>query len=524
MNQNKPVVSARAKWLKRLRNMHKWPGILMAVFLILFSVSGIVLNHRNWFSAVDVSRHLLPPGYQFDNWNLAAVKGAEELTPNDYVVYGNIGAWLTNDSLNRFIDLNQGFPKGVDNRKIEAMLYTANGELLAGTLFGLYRYDGNNWIKINLPQPDIRITDLAEADDEVLILTRSHLITTNNFSEFKTITLPAAENYDNKVTLFRTLWTLHSGELFGHWGKIIVDFLGLGLIFLSITGVLHWLFPKWIKQLKKKGNPIDKQKKAMQFNLKWHNKVGYTLAGFLVITAITGIFLRPPLLIAIANSKVGKVPFSVLDNDNAWNDKLRRIIYIDEQQKYLVSTSDGFVVFDKQFEKPAKVVQPQPPVSVMGCTVLEWLPDKNNTLLVGSFSGLFEWDFETGTITNAISQQPHQELKRRGSPISANMVSGYIKTSAAEFMIDYNKGLRNMNNNQLVPVMPMGIKDATPMSLWNVGLEVHTGRIFEHLLGPFYILFIPLMGIMLLMLLISGFFIWWLAYRNKKKHLNNNIL
>lgn len=516
MLHKQPIPSAKIKWLKKFRALHKWPGILLAIFLILFSLSGIVMNHRNWFSALDVSRNLLPPGYQLKNWNLAAVKGAKEITPTDYVLFGNVGVWLTNDSLNRFIDLNKGFPKGIDNRKIEAMLLTSKGELLAGTLFGMYRYDGNNWTKVLLPEPNIRITDLTEANGEILILTRSHLITTRNLSEFKTVTLPASLNDDNKVSLFRTLWTLHSGELFGYWGKIIVDMLGLGLIFLSITGILHWLFPKWIKHRKKKNTAVEKPRKAMIKNLKLHNKAGYFMVGFLIISAITGMFLRPPLLIAIASTKVDKIPFTVLDNPNMWHDKLRRIIYLEDKSSYVISTSDGFFAFDDLFTKPASRILPQPPVSVMGCTVLEKHPDKDQTLLVGSFSGLYDWNYETETITNTITTQPYVESKRTGSPLSANMISGYIKTSRSEFIVDYNQGVKSLSKNQPSPIMPAGIAESTPLSLWNVALEIHTGRIFEHLLGTFYILYIPLTGLTLLMVLLSGFFVWWLAHRKKK--------
>jgi uncharacterized iron-regulated membrane protein len=54
------------------------------------------------------------------------------------------------------------------------------------------------------------------------------------------------------------------------------------------------------------------------------------------------------------------------------------------------------------------------------------------------------------------------------------------------------------------------------MSLWNVALELHTGRVFEHLIGPFYILIVPLAGICILLVLISGFLLWWKVYRKKK--------
>jgi len=59
------------------------------------------------------------------------------------------------------------------------------------------------------------------------------------------------------------------------------------------------------------------------------------------------------------------------------------------------------------------------------------------------------------------------------------------------------------------------IRKASPMSLWNVALELHTGRVFEHLIGPFYILIVPIAGICILIVLISGFLLWWKVYRKK---------
>jgi hypothetical protein len=42
------------------------------------------------------------------------------------------------------------------------------------------------------------------------------------------------------------------------------------------------------------------------------------------------MFLRPPLLITIANARVGKIPWSVLDTPNPWEDKLRAVIFDEE--------------------------------------------------------------------------------------------------------------------------------------------------------------------------------------------------
>jgi uncharacterized iron-regulated membrane protein len=54
------------------------------------------------------------------------------------------------------------------------------------------------------------------------------------------------------------------------------------------------------------------------------------------------------------------------------------------------------------------------------------------------------------------------------------------------------------------------ILEKSPISLWNVKLEIHTGRIFQSLVGDYYILIVPLVGLFSLVILITGFLVWWL--------------
>jgi len=101
-----------------LRKYHKWIGIVFTLFIVLFSVSGIILNHRELLSGVDVNRKLLPAQYEYNNWNNAAVKSTLKVSNDSILIYGNIGIWLTDSVQSRFTDFNNGFPKGIDNRKI----------------------------------------------------------------------------------------------------------------------------------------------------------------------------------------------------------------------------------------------------------------------------------------------------------------------------------------------------------------------------------------------------------------------
>lgn len=153
-----PIQPKKDLLLKWFKKYHKWPGLIFALFILLFSVSGIIMNHRSLFSFVDVNRKWLPGNYEYNNWNMAAVKSAVKLPDDSLLVFGNVGIWKTDSSFSTFRDFNKGFPNGIDNRKIYSLLHTHNHRLIAGTLFGLFEYN-NGWEKINIPVKAITITD-----------------------------------------------------------------------------------------------------------------------------------------------------------------------------------------------------------------------------------------------------------------------------------------------------------------------------------------------------------------------------
>lgn len=499
--------------LKLLKKLHKWPAIIIAFIAILFAFSGIVMNHRGIFSSVDVSRNLLPKNYRYENWNLAAVRGSVDIDSTTSLMYGNIGVWKTTDDFMTFEDFNQGFPKGIDNRKIYSVVQFKNN-LFAGTQLGLYRREpGYDWQKIELKTED-RIADLSLKGDTLLVLTRNYLLKSADGNTFEIVQLPAPVGYVRKTGLFETFWQLHSGELWGITGKLIVDLLGIVTIFLSVTGLLHFFFPKIINRRKKKLKETQGLISVKKTNLHWHNVVGYIFVAFLIINTFSGMHLRPPLLIAIADKKVGIIPGTHLDNPNPWYDKLRRILWIEETKQYIFSTSEGFFMAGESLTQSLKPPVAQPPVSVMGCNVFQH-PD-SGLFLVGSFSGLYLWDIVSGNSFDIVQKQPYEETQGMQSPIGANMAAGFIEGKNGAIWFDYNLGAQKIAFNFTFPDMPEKVKIASPMSLWNAALEIHTGRIFENILGPFYILYVPLAGICLLLVFISGFWLWWKLHRKKK--------
>ncbi len=232
----------------------------------------------------------------------------------------------------------------------------------------------------------------------------------------------------------------------------------------------------------------------------------------LIITSFTGMFLRPPLLALIAESRVGKIPYTELDTPNPWFDRLRRIIYDEKQGLYLLATPDGVFYSTDEFSSQLKPFRYQPPISVMGVNVFELI--ESNTLLVGSFEGLFKWNIRTGYIQDYIKKAAPKKKQRGGPPLGEFMVSGYSSDfMGQEVYFDFNSGagLIHYNHRLRFPGMPRQIEEQD-MSLWNLALEVHTARIYKFMFGKFYILFIPLAGIIILFVLISGFVVWWKRY------------
>lgn len=504
---------------KIFKKLHRWPGLVLSFILLYFAVTGIVMNHRDWFSGVDVDRKYLPEEYAYQNWNNSAVKGNLNLNADSVLLYGNIGIWLTDSAFTRYQPFDVGLPNGSDNRKIFDIHRTPDGALYAATLFGLYgyHYPSKQWKKFNLPVDIERFTAVESIGDTVYAINRSHLFkgkSAGTETSFVQIELPVPAGYVNKVSLFATLWQIHSGEILGLPGQLFVDLLGLVTIFLSVTGIIYFFIPGWMKRRNQKNLPVAQLARTGRWNLKWHNKVGALTFLFLILLYFTGMFLRPPLLIAIATTEVAPLKYSHLDQPNPWYDKLRDILYDPTSDRLLLSTAEGIYWLKPNGLQPVRF-ENQPPVSVMGINVFQHYSD--GTFLVGSFSGLFLWHPDSPEVVNFVTGRVHQEVSG-GRPIGDFKVTGAITDCRGEiYMVDYNAGAIALHHPFSFPPMSQNVLNASKISLWNVCLEIHTGRYFSAWLGNFYILIVPLSGLAAVVLVISGYMLWRRKYRGKKE-------
>lgn len=493
-----------------MRRTHKYIGLPIALFILWMTASGIVLNHREWFSTVEVGRHWLPDAYKYRNWNRGFIKEALRLDDTCVLYYGNEGIWESQHGLSP-TERTEGLASGADQRKIHRLVHASDSLIYAVSSFRLYRLDPRldkqPWETVVLPAHEGLITDLECQGDTLAVLTRSGYILAD-LSErpirFQYATLPDSPDLPAHRSLFETFWELHGGNLFGLAGRLAVDTLGLLLSFIGVSGLLIWGYKRLIRSRKERGKrPSLLLARRFGWQYRQHNLWGQRLiVPFLVLT-LTGACLRPPLLIPLSRIKTAPIPFTTMDSDNPWHERLRSFRYDRQSQEWLLYTSEGFFTATS-LDQPARRVKHEPPVSVMGVNVLEPLGD--GQWLVGSFSGLFRWDRARGS---TIDLYTNEAPRPRRIPISERMISG-AALDGEWTLFDYNKGATGLKGAADFPEMPDRLA-SRPMALWNLALEMHTGRYFT-CLGSWSLVYPFLLGLALIVALLSG---WKIRKRRK---------
>ncbi len=504
------------------KNYHKWVGIVFCVFMLVFCASGIVLNHRSLFSSCDVSRSLLPPGYRIRHFNNGIVKGTERLADGRIVAYGCGGTWLTDSTASLWTDFNAGLPTGADRRNVRNLVLSKNGTLWCVTNFDVYRHDGKQWTRADLPKGDERLMDLTLAEDSLtpVALTRSAVYVipsstdgTPIYNKVQRHELKAAKDFEQKETLFRTMWKLHSGEFFGLPGRLVVDAIAVVIIALCLTGIVLFVLPYSIRHYRRKGQKerCRRNGRRMVWNHTWHNRLGRWTIVLTLFLTLTGTCLRPPLMIPFVLFKTAPANFT----HNAWHDRLRAIRWDRTAKAWLIHTADGFLYTDAAFrDAPTMLPAPQSaPVSPMGANV--FLQEADGSWLIGSFSGMYRWNAATGEVTDWFTGRAPE--KSFGGAVSANLVSGYSAHFGRPVVFDYSAGA---NEGREWKAQPEALAQV-PLSLWNFALELHVGRCYAPLLGPLSELFVFLWGTLSTLVLLSGYIIQRRQTKKKSNHSSN---
>ena len=496
--------------------LHKYTGLLTLAFCIWMAVSGILLNHPQLLKSYSLPNRLMPANYQYANWNRMSWRDAVFSGTDANILYvgGREGVWRSLDQGKSFHPLRQGFPRTpYDQDTFSLLLTSRDGQetLYAGTRAGLFRWrEADGWQALGTKFfAGHSVVDVIRVEDRILAFTDSAAYQARLDQEpplFQPLALPRKEQQPPRVPLFRWLLKLHDGSLWGLPGRLGVDIIGLALLFLSFSGLLLW-YVKWRRKARRKTLFSGKW---FAFHYRWHLKLGILAALLIAITTLSGMLVRPPLLIAIVNFSVPAAWMPDLDPENPWAGRIQRATWMRGRKKLVIATRQGLFAGPADGSAPFVHVPDTVPIHAMGATVFKTLD--HDSLLIGSFSGLFLWNTRDGIVI---------QLKSRARLGVPDWGRSLLVTGVAIFddkpllVADYNEGLKVLRqDNWLEPVMPAEIGSQSRISLWNALFELHNGRIFEEYLGPLYWLIIPTGGLALLIILATGI-PGWMSRRRK---------
>lgn len=484
----------RSTWSR----IHRVTGLAVAALLMLECVSGIALNHREALAGASVSRAWLPERYRFSRWNMGLMRQTARWR-DSVLVCGAAGVLRADTQATSFEEFNDGIPPQADLRAVRSIAVAPGGAVFAISQFALFGLDeaGGHWLHKALPLgAGERLTDMTVKGDTLVVMSRSRFfLSTPPYSHFAAIEPGSSRDYDGSETLFRTVWKLHSGQLFGPWGQMVADGIGCLMIVLCASGLALWALRKMAR-----GKAWMGRRYAEAMAL--HNGIGRRAMALTLAAVATGWALRPPLMIPLALCRTAPPPLTTLDDANPWADKLRMARHDKTAGRWLISTSAGFFSADTLGGEMRRVAQ-APPVSVMGLNVFE--REGAGAWLCGSFSGLFRWDAQEGLVTDFFTGDTVAGA-RQGPPFGARAVSGYSADFVTgPFAVEYEAGTDSAPQ-------PEGLRDA-PMSLWALALEAHSGRIFFGNAATYFYIFI--FGGAAILAIVSG----WRVRRSGKKKL-----
>lgn len=494
------------------KSIHKYLGLISGLYLLAMGASGLLLNHPEWIRSINTPHSLVPDDYSYQNWNRMLIRSGTITADGAWYLAGKSGIARSDDQGHSFSILDDGFPAAAyDRDTADLLILDKNSDeriLLAATRSGLYQKHGNNpWSQIRLPDAPSspRMVALVKTEKKIIAFSETSAwqadIATRNFTPVE-LTV-ADEDSATKVPLFRVLHDIHNGAILGTPGKVLLDISGIFLVILGVSGLVIWFVPWRNRKL-----PGLRQPPGTFFRWCWkyHLKLGIWIVVVLMILAGSGIFLRPPLLLATITHSLGAdnplLHFS--PSSGGFGGKFQSATY-SSNGAIIISTQSGLWRGPANLDGKFQRLQLPVPIHGMGVTVLEGM--ENDQLLIGSFSGLFVVEEHQGR-TWRLRRPGLQE----NNPYQSNdLVSGVIMAGGQPILrVDYHDGMLPMTALQrLLPAMPPEIAAAAPISLWHYLFEFHNGRIFEPWLGPWYLLIIPISGIILLLLCLSGAYDWW---------------
>ncbi len=232
--------------------LHRYVGLTAALFAILLSVTGVLLNHTE---ELKLQQHSISSPWLLALYgiNTPEIITAYELEENNWVVEYGESMYLHNKPI-------KCTPSLLGAIATPEILLISNPEQLC-----LFSLEGELIDNLSVPQNNkikrMGLTDQSE-EASIIIDTERGLYSLNkDFTDFvpypQNLTIainwktPSSSPSSLATSLSkahrgdglpweRVILDLHSGRIFGIAGVLFMDFIAILIIFLSMTGVMMW--------------------------------------------------------------------------------------------------------------------------------------------------------------------------------------------------------------------------------------------------------------------------------------------
>ncbi|MFN2098484.1 PepSY domain-containing protein [Altererythrobacter sp. MF3-039] len=264
----------KAPTYRLLRSIHKWAGLVAALWLFVMGVTGVVLDHHEWRW---VSQNSVPSSWTSDRVEyLVPGTVMRHIAVEDGRIVGGSerGAWYSDDGENwSDIDFD-----GLSGQPQVTGIADLGGEGFARTYLasdeGIWELsaDGTKAARIGLPGEHLTSISEGHGADELMVVADMSDILTFDLAGGDLTPVNLEENVTGlspEVKFHRFIMDIHFGRalLPGNWGIWLNDLGGVAMAVLSLTGILYWFVTR---RGRRKFMTMKTQRRWMQWLFRAH--------------------------------------------------------------------------------------------------------------------------------------------------------------------------------------------------------------------------------------------------------------
>ena len=209
--------SAKSNGRSRFRRGHRWVGTVLVAFVLYLAVTGILLNHSNDFG---LDRQYIGWSWLLDAYGMGEPEpyaGRVEIGPLAVVGDGRrVHVLLASGELVETIDLAAQLPQAI------ARLGRAGDIAVLQSGDRLFRSDA-----------ELTVFEAWDDGDAAAVSWSPEIA-----ADIAGLEALQAAWRGQGLTVERVLLDLHSGRIFSLPGRLLLDILAIGMILLSVSGLL----------------------------------------------------------------------------------------------------------------------------------------------------------------------------------------------------------------------------------------------------------------------------------------------